>query len=298
MSDTIPTDVTAQVFSAQEPWVLFKLNKQTYGVPAHITQEMISIPEVTPVPRAPEAVRGVINLRGSVIALIDLRIKLNQPSLVQQLTELTDMLAQREKEHVEWVEALARYVHSGEPFTLSRDPHECAFGRWYDNYHTDNPQLVGVLLRFDAPHKALHAAANSITALLNNGDKNGAEAALEALRGGALVKMQDLFAELIRNLTLTSKQEIAVVVEQENSVIAITVDAVDAVESLQMGSVEDLPGKTDLENNLIVNMLGRRSSNGDPVLIPDLGKIIRESTDHMKYINSGPRQDDEETLDG
>jgi hypothetical protein len=62
------------------------------------------------------------------------------------------------------------------------------------------------------------------------------------------------------------------------------VDAVDAVEALQTNSVEDLPGKSAMDDTYIVHMLGRRSSNGDPVLIPDLTKIMRESSDYVKNL--------------
>ncbi|MDR1396708.1 MAG: chemotaxis protein CheW [Desulfarculales bacterium] len=275
-----------QAFSAQEPWVLFRLNNQTFGIPAHITQEMISIPEVTPVPRSPESVRGVINLRGSVIALIDLRIKLNQPSLAQELGEMISHLGQREQEHNEWMDALEAHVREGAAFTQPRSPHECAFGKWYDNFHTDNPQLLGVLLRFDSPHKMLHALADKVEGMLNRGDHAGAVAAVEEARHGLMPRLGDLFDELKRSLTIASRQEIAIVVEQDNTVIAITVDAVDAVESLQASSVEDLPGRGSLDDSYIVHMLGRRSSNGDPVLIPDLGKIVRESSEYVRNLSN------------
>ena len=277
VAETNATTPTAQTFSSQEPWVLFKLNTQTYGIPAHNTQEMISIPEVTPIPRAPQAVRGVINLRGSVIALIDLRIKLKQPSRVQELEALITHLQKREQENVDWVDALEKHVKENVPFTLARDPHQCAFGKWYDTYKPDSPQLAGILLRFDFPHKAIHSAADQIEAFMAKGETNKAEELLAMLHDNYLPKMKELFSELRDALIIASRQEIAIVVEQEGTVIAITVDAVDAVEPLQANSVEELPGQ-GTDDNYIVHMMGRRTSNSEPVLIPDLSKIIKETS--------------------
>lgn len=49
------------------------------GVPVADVQEVLREQEVTPVPRAPEAVRGLMNLRGQIIVAIDLRRRLALP---------------------------------------------------------------------------------------------------------------------------------------------------------------------------------------------------------------------------
>jgi hypothetical protein len=144
---------------------------------------------------------------------------------------------------------------------------------------------LGVLLRFDSPHKHLHELFKKTELLLNQGDQNAAIAILEEAKHNLVPRFDDLFEELKHSLTVASRQEIAIVVEQDGTVIAITVDAVDAVEALQTNSVEDLPGKSVMDDTYIVHMLGRRSSNGDPVLIPDLTKIMRESSDYVKNLS-------------
>lgn len=56
-------------------YLTFCLDKETYGLEILNVQEIIGMLDVTPVPRAPSYVRGVINLRGKVIPVIDLRAK-------------------------------------------------------------------------------------------------------------------------------------------------------------------------------------------------------------------------------
>ena len=53
--------------------VIFDLSKESYGVDIGTVREIIRIQEITKVPRTPEFVEGLINLRGKVIPVIDLR---------------------------------------------------------------------------------------------------------------------------------------------------------------------------------------------------------------------------------
>ncbi len=53
----------------------FQLGEEVYGIKILKVQEIIGIMNVTSVPQTPEWVRGVINLRGKVIPVIDLRLK-------------------------------------------------------------------------------------------------------------------------------------------------------------------------------------------------------------------------------
>lgn len=55
----------------------FKIGQETFGVDILIVQEIIRSAPITYVPNSPEFVEGVINLRGSIIPVIDLRKRLN-----------------------------------------------------------------------------------------------------------------------------------------------------------------------------------------------------------------------------
>lgn len=56
--------------------VSFKINEEEFGIEILKVQEIIKMVQITQVPNAPEFVDGVINLRGRIIPIIDLRIKL------------------------------------------------------------------------------------------------------------------------------------------------------------------------------------------------------------------------------
>jgi purine-binding chemotaxis protein CheW len=70
--------VGAQAFAAGK-FLSFFLSKEEYGIAILKVREIIGMVDVTPLPRTPDFVRGVINLRGKIIPVIDLRLKFGMP---------------------------------------------------------------------------------------------------------------------------------------------------------------------------------------------------------------------------
>ncbi|EDP59182.1 chemotaxis protein CheW [Vibrio sp. AND4] len=54
-------------------WVTFQLEEETYGINVMQVREVLRYTEIAPVPGAPDYVLGIINLRGSVVTVIDTR---------------------------------------------------------------------------------------------------------------------------------------------------------------------------------------------------------------------------------
>jgi purine-binding chemotaxis protein CheW len=51
----------------------FRIGNETFGVRIGSVREIVRVPEITTVPSAPDTVEGVINLRGKIIPVMDLR---------------------------------------------------------------------------------------------------------------------------------------------------------------------------------------------------------------------------------
>jgi purine-binding chemotaxis protein CheW len=51
----------------------FQVGRETYGVPIASLHEIVRVTEITSVPDSPEYIEGVINLRGKIVSVIDLR---------------------------------------------------------------------------------------------------------------------------------------------------------------------------------------------------------------------------------
>ncbi len=63
------------ISSHEGKFLTFVLGNEEYGVEILKVREIMGIMEITPVPQTPDYMKGVINLRGKVIPIIDLRLK-------------------------------------------------------------------------------------------------------------------------------------------------------------------------------------------------------------------------------
>jgi purine-binding chemotaxis protein CheW len=58
-----------------------RIGRETFGLPISMVREVVRVPEITAVPNAPAHIEGVINLRGRIIPIIDLRKRFGEKDL-------------------------------------------------------------------------------------------------------------------------------------------------------------------------------------------------------------------------
>ena len=58
----------------------FRIGRETFGLPIAMVREIVRVPEITSVPNAPDYIEGVINLRGRIIPVVDLRKRFGEKS--------------------------------------------------------------------------------------------------------------------------------------------------------------------------------------------------------------------------
>ena len=73
------TDARAQETIPSLELVVFRLGPENYGLRLHEVREIVMVGQITPVPRAPQFVDGVLNLRGEVMPVVDLRTRFGLP---------------------------------------------------------------------------------------------------------------------------------------------------------------------------------------------------------------------------
>ena len=84
MNPTVtPTDTTAQLSGK---YLTVLLNGESYGMAVKNVREIIRHQRITPVPQMPSFVKGVINLRGRLVPVIDLRSRFDLPAGVADRT--------------------------------------------------------------------------------------------------------------------------------------------------------------------------------------------------------------------
>jgi len=74
MNETSATGDMASVASSGQ-FLTFTLQNEEYGIEILKVQEIKGFSKITPIPNAPHFVRGVMNLRGTVVPIIDLRAR-------------------------------------------------------------------------------------------------------------------------------------------------------------------------------------------------------------------------------
>jgi purine-binding chemotaxis protein CheW len=73
--------VEGNSFMSKETHIVgFRVGRETYGVPITSLHEIVRVPEITAVPDAPDYLEGVINLRGKIVSVVDLRKRFGKPS--------------------------------------------------------------------------------------------------------------------------------------------------------------------------------------------------------------------------
>ncbi|KKM60899.1 hypothetical protein LCGC14_1537160 [marine sediment metagenome] len=80
------TDLSSTLAEVREKagkYLTFFLAGEEYGLEILKVREIIGVMDITDVPGTPEFVKGVINLRGKVIPVLDLRLKFGMPSVEQ-----------------------------------------------------------------------------------------------------------------------------------------------------------------------------------------------------------------------
>ena len=75
MSTTMETEQAVAATATGGKFLTFFLDREEYGIEILSVREIIGLLPVTPVPQTPYYVQGVINLRGQVIPVVDLRLK-------------------------------------------------------------------------------------------------------------------------------------------------------------------------------------------------------------------------------
>ncbi|MEJ5363046.1 MAG: chemotaxis protein CheW [Spirochaetota bacterium] len=106
--------------------VSFKLDEIEYGIDILSVHEILRIPEITRLPNTPEYIKGVINLRGNVIPVVDIRLRFGMQQVA--LTELSRIIVVEIGEKL--VGLLVDNVHQVIRLSRSRidEPHDLIEG--------------------------------------------------------------------------------------------------------------------------------------------------------------------------
>lgn len=242
--------------------------KKRYAINIEFVREIVTLPDVREVPSGKPYERGIIKVRGELIHVIDMRKRLGMPSLSEEDEELLSIIKKLKKDHEEWVQELFDSIKENREFKKTTNPKQCAFGKWYDSFKTDDINLSLYLSYFDAPHRSFHNAAIKAKEIQK---EHGAETALhfiEKTRENEFQIMLDLF-DGIEQPIRESHREVVVIIERDGDLQGISVDSVDKIINIYPEAIEK---KGELKKNDLVT--GVTDIEGESVIILDYRKII------------------------
>ncbi|MDR1548723.1 MAG: chemotaxis protein CheW [Hungatella sp.] len=142
------------------PYILFKIAGSLYCINSKYISTIVQLPQYSTIPAAPANVTGMFKYRNEVIQMLDLRVTFGLKPISDECRDFEEMIDARKQDHINWVKELERFINKGGTFGLAKDPHQCALGKWYDEFKTDNVTITRHLSKIEEPHARLHLAAD------------------------------------------------------------------------------------------------------------------------------------------
>jgi len=192
-----------------------------------ISQDMVNIQSV---PAKAKGLVGMVEFQDHAVPVLDFANLLNFPSGIENNKELVNLLNEREKDHVDWVSALEDSLTNDAPFTKAKDPHRCAFGQWYDNFSSRDETLMEILSEFDKPHKQIHALADKLLNMKQDGERDKAIETLQYERNVTLKRLLKRFEQARTHLTESARQVLLYITEDGTTpIVALRIDDINDV---------------------------------------------------------------------
>jgi chemotaxis signal transduction protein len=264
--------------TADADYFVFSTKDYLLALPYFNIIQIIDSPTCTVVPNMPPYVRGVIDFMGEPIPLIDTRVRLSLKSRKEDVTDLVNYFLQRKQDHLNWISKLKDAVENDKEITVEKDPHKCAFGKWYDTYRANTLALTSYMRRFDRPHKVIHNLAVQSEKLIFEGQRQQAKLLISAAEENELKTLVGLFDGFEEQMRL-SYQEYAVVVSHKGRKLSLAIDTVKYFEKLDE-IVYDVPFTGNINNKVILG-IGRKNNGDttDEVMLLDLDALLAEDID-------------------
>ncbi|MGI6404697.1 MAG: chemotaxis protein CheW [Oscillospiraceae bacterium] len=245
------------------PHLVFKVKDNYYAIDSKHISSIMQYQGSEKLPNSPPEMMGIVIFREKAAPILDLRSIFRLPTLEQEYQQFVEMIEQRKADHIHWVTELERSVETGEKFKLTTDPHQCAFGRWYDAFHINNNSVMFHLAKIRDPHDNLHQAAVRV---LQCKEENSTQEAQEACQANVMFELKEKYMPTVLGLLEEAKEifkstykEMVIMVGEENPV-GLMVDEVISVEYLEKGDTLDALGSIRSEV-LTRTMRSKRNSN-------------------------------------
>ncbi|CAD6881264.1 hypothetical protein [Methylomonas albis] len=188
-----------------------------------------SVSRIVPIPPAyaysGQASDPYYGIDGNVFPYVSLWDLLDIKSKYLEYEELKSFLEIRRKDHLDWIADLENSILNHGVFTKSRNPRECAFGKWYYAYTPKHKRLSLLLSYFERPHALIHELADTLLTMAETGRADQALLALKQAKDSTLMELLTIFESTIE-LVVDLQRRLIVLAKHDAQYLAIGIDAV------------------------------------------------------------------------
>ncbi len=258
--------------SALFPSLTFKAGKYSCAMTArHVSSIMLMPDSITPMPHAPDYCKGMVDVRGYVVPLIDLRTLFGLPTLQSEHKDFCALMDTCKQDHKTWVETLRAAIENKTAFELADDPHKCRLGRWYDNFSPSNQSVRAFLKKLEDPHEKFHQVAQTYNEFYAHPESAAGEDELRAQFEKAVSTYMPLVLNILeeaKEAFLHEYQSILIVMENDGiNTLSFVVDSVDAIEIVTR--VPQSKGEEFWHGSQFITGIGKSERGAENILMID-----------------------------
>jgi len=184
---------------------------------------------VTRVAHGGGAPKNTVQFEKQTCLLLTMGELLGETSEQHRIADLLRLLKEREKDHLDWVNELEQALKNNTPFQKTTDPHACAFGRWYDSFKPDSPELAALMAKFDQPHQRIHALGKELIDMRKAGATEQALQELRKHRETTLKRLLDLFSDARAMVSGSIRPTVIMLQQQPGKMLGLKVDHIGEV---------------------------------------------------------------------
>ena len=254
METAIDTQEVTSLFDSNTTLevITFYVGKTQYATPVSEVRYIEQDKRNTPRIEVDQKVGAeVTSYQGKPVPIYDLANLMGCEAEYDANLEILQILKDREKEHLSWMDSLETCLKDGSDFSLAKDPNLCGFGKWMLEFEAEDEILADILADFEAPHKKIHSMASELLAMRDNGQQEQCLAVLQSERTKTFAKLMGLFSaarDRLENIT----RPILLYIDTGKKMIAVRLNAISDIVTY---AKNDYTTQAEVDDNPQLNSL-------------------------------------------
>jgi chemotaxis signal transduction protein len=255
------------------PWLTFTLRGNAYAINSKFIDGIMTPPDdITPIPDSPPKYIGMLNIRGDVFPLLDMRKQFKLMSVDEEIAAFEKGV----EDFISVHKAAYDTLKSRSGAAMLGDELKCPYTHWAEKMLRHKDKVSDLIAKADAPHKSIHSISAKIDELLK---KEDTETEISTLLT-ELAKNVAAFTDILKEAEFTFKRrfrETIVNLSDDDCKLGIMVDEVLGVGEIEM--VRDSNNLNTVYSTKMFEGVGKSDKTDKEILIINEEMLIKQSTE-------------------